>query len=209
MKFEYLKVPLLTHATKQILGKVPELYVDVGCGHPVNGSNTHRFYRQGSRGLCIDANPKSKFIYRVFRSRDVFLHGGVKLFDKQKAHFYRFIEDVYSTFDHNRAKNLVERGLILKGVESVEMVDLRKMIGGFCKENPSKSIDLLDVDVEGLDLEVIKMFRFEITSPNVICIEEWDNRIHKRAELREFLESKGYILAGYSGISSIYSLSRK
>lgn len=32
-------------------------YVDVGCNHPLRGSNTYRFYRKGWRGICVDANP--------------------------------------------------------------------------------------------------------------------------------------------------------
>src|SRR5579862_233282 len=32
-------------------------YVDVGCNHPLDSSNTYLLYQMGWRGLCIDANP--------------------------------------------------------------------------------------------------------------------------------------------------------
>lgn len=190
---------------QQILGRAPEFYVDIGCGHPVSGSNTYKFYRQGSQGMCIDANPKFRLIYKLLRPRDLFICGGVKLVDKQMQYFWHFVEDVYSTFDENRAENLVNRGLVLKGVELVQIVDIREVVSRFCMDNPGKQIDLLNVDVEGLDVQVISMFPFDLIHPHLICIEEWDNPLNKRTELREFLESKGYALEGYSGISSIYT----
>lgn len=192
----------------QVLGKIPKLYVDIGCGHPINGSNTFKFYQKGARGLCIDANPKFRFIYKLFRSRDIFLIGGISLADKESQHFYRFIEDVYSTFDPIRAQNLINRGLVLKGTESIPLINLRKVIVEFFNEGPYV-LDFLNVDVEGLDLVVVENFPFDICSPKVICIEEWDNPINERTVIRSLLESKGYTLAGYSGISSIYSLGSK
>ena len=158
---------------KQVLGRTPQLYVDIGCGHPIEGSNTYRFYREKSRGICIDANSKFRFACKLIRPRDLFIHGGVNLYNQEVANFYRFVEDVYSTFDSERAKNLMERGLVLASIESVRQVNLRELIGSFLRTRDQRSIDLLSVDVEGLDFLVIKNFPFEITIPSVICVEEW------------------------------------
>src|SRR5437868_1700164 len=45
-------------------------YVDVGCFHPVQMSNTLAFYKQKWSGINIDATPGSKALFDRWRSRD-------------------------------------------------------------------------------------------------------------------------------------------
>ena len=52
-------------------------YVDVGAHHPYYLSNTYIFYRQGWRGLNIDAMPGSMALFEKNRPRDINLESGV------------------------------------------------------------------------------------------------------------------------------------
>lgn len=52
-------------------------YVDVGAHHPFRFSNTYLFYKQGWRGINIDAMPGSMTLFHRFRPRDINIECGV------------------------------------------------------------------------------------------------------------------------------------
>ena len=54
-------------------------YVDIGCYHPVDYSNTYIFYQRGWSGLAIDANPDWKPEWQKFRPRDKFINAAIGL----------------------------------------------------------------------------------------------------------------------------------
>src|SRR5258707_446701 len=60
-------------------------YVDVGCNHPINGSNSYLFYQRGWRGVCIDAVASFGPLFAEARPRDQFVHSAVSLVDGDVA----------------------------------------------------------------------------------------------------------------------------
>lgn len=62
----------------RILGdKKDGFYVDVGAHHPFRFSNTYLLYKQGWRGINIDAMPGSMKLFNRFRPRDINIECGV------------------------------------------------------------------------------------------------------------------------------------
>ena len=63
-----------------------------------------------------------------------------------------------------------------------------------------KEITLLNVDVEGHDMEVIKSNNFEKYSPLMICIEDHNFNVSTitKNEICIFLQAQGYEIAGFS-----------
>lgn len=51
-------------------GKKDGFYVDIGAHHPFRFSNTYHFYKQGWRGINIDARPKIMRTFDRMRPRD-------------------------------------------------------------------------------------------------------------------------------------------
>ena len=45
-------------------------YVDVGCYHPIDGSNTHLLFRRGWEGINIDVNSLSIDLFKAARKND-------------------------------------------------------------------------------------------------------------------------------------------
>lgn len=62
---------------------------------------------------------------------------------------------------------------------------------------------LISIDVEGLDLDVLKSIDWEKVTPRVICVED-TSRVYSETEISKYLKSKGYVLKDSTGISSIY-----
>jgi hypothetical protein len=66
---------------------------------------------------------------------------------------------------------------------------------------------LLDIDIEGLDFEVINAFSFEKKlRPSLIMIEEWldHNENINSSRIFKYLESRDYLLVGKTILTSIY-----
>ena len=61
-----------------------------------------------------------------------------------------------------------------------------------------RQIDLLDIDVEGAELNVLKGLSFKLYKPKLICIEIWQDQIEefniKKNEIYKFLFKKKYKL---------------
>lgn len=195
---------------QQLIGmKLRGTYIDIGCGHPVRGSNTYHFYVQKWSGLAIDASPKFKNVWKLKRPRDTFLCGSISLEGKLGSRqFFQFYADVYSTLDETRANQLINAGLELQKCSKVHEIELRKAIINYMSERKNQSIDLLSVDVEGLELEVLKVFPWLQYKPSFVCVEELQNPIGNFSLISNYLAGQNYTLVAHTGMSSIYMLDR-
>lgn len=144
-------------------------YVDVGAHHPRRFSNTYLFYRRGWSGINIDAMPGSMKLFRRIRPRDVNLE--VAISESPRCLTYRsFREPAFNGFgvciDSKHAANpgwelLWEREMTTRRLDSV----LAECLPA------GRRIDFLSIDVEGLDLEVLRSCDLERHRPTAIVIE--------------------------------------
>lgn len=153
-------------------------YVDVGCNHPMKISNTYLFYRNGARGVCIDANSSFGYLYRLFRRRDLFISVGVGV-QGELAKFYNLGIHVLSSFK-NFSKN--------DRFEYVPVLSLDEILKNMNIEN----ISILSIDVEGFNLEVLKGATRTLLNVEVICIEFDSNE--EKSEIIDFLSGSFYIV---------------
>ena len=169
-------------------------YVDIGAHHPIRFSNTYQLYRKGWKGLNIDALPGTEKLFRAKRNRDITLEIGVasKLGELE---YWMFREPAFNTFDpvlgqkrqSDGHSELVEKLRI--PVRPLAEI-LHKYLG------QKASIDLLTIDVEGLDLEVLKSNDWDVFRPKLVCVEllEVGYRTTGSDAVESFLVSKGYRL---------------
>ena len=80
----------------KILGSNIGSYVDIGAGHPIIGSNTYYFYKQGWQGITVEPIRFHSLLHRIARKRDTNIH---KLIgeDNVSKKFYEFNPTQYST----------------------------------------------------------------------------------------------------------------
>lgn len=143
-------------------------YVDVGAHHPKRFSNTYRLYRRGWRGLNIDANPGSMRAFRRIRPRDINVEAAVSS-SSQKLTYYLFREPGLNTLDRSLALQHVGEGRpIVKEIGTVT-VPLVELLERYVP--PNTRIDLLTVDVEGLDFDVLSSNDWERYSPDYVLVE--------------------------------------
>jgi FkbM family methyltransferase len=158
----------------RFLGNTPSgFYVDVGAHHPERFSNTYAFYLRGWRGINIDAMPGSMTAFRRTRPRDINLETGVAE-QAGELTYYMFNEPALNGFS---AALTEERTRIMTGGKpayqvigrrSVPCVPLRDILGVHAAGTP---IDFLSIDVEGLDLQVLRSNDWAIYRPRLVLVE--------------------------------------
>ena len=150
-------------------------FVDVGAHHPKRFSNTYHFYRyRGWRGINIDAMPGSMRAFRRSRPEDVNVESAVAE-TAGAVEFFMFDEPALNTCDAELATfRQQSEGFKLLRQVSVEARPLRDLLRQHVPAG--KRIDLLTVDVEGLDLAVLRSNDWQAYRPAVVAVEDLAGR---------------------------------
>ncbi|MDK2871445.1 MAG: hypothetical protein PWQ16_797 [bacterium] len=168
-------------------------YVDVGAHHPFRFSNTFYFYEIGWRGINIDATPGSMELFNRFRKRDVNLELAVGN-RREKRKYFIFNEPALNTFDERLAREREREGNF-KVVDVIE-VDTLPLADILDKYLPQGiKIDFMNVDVEGMDLEVLQSNNWDRYRPYVVLAEITPASFVKEAlesSICLFMEAMGY-----------------
>lgn len=176
-------------------GKKKGIYVDAGAYQPILYSNTHALYLKGWHGLSIVPNPKFNILYRIFRRRDTFVN--LAIGDTGKHKYFMFSDGAYNTLDEKVAKDLKNKSYpTFLGTKDVQSLPLSEIVEKYNITN----IDYMNIDVEGLDLEVLKSHNWTI-KPTVISVED-----SNKGGTDSFLSQQGYTLVASVGASLIYKL---
>jgi FkbM family methyltransferase len=183
-------------------------YIDIGSNHPVLHSNTFSLYLRGWRGVCIDPLPFLSPKYKYFRTSDKFYNSGFHLgnTDRSSDFYYFPSHPDNSTFDRDQVKLLQDQyNRCDFEVLKVSLIGLDAIISNFTDKS---SMHLVSIDVEGLELEIIKEFIRKDIFPWVFCVEELSYTLVdiKTSEIYEFLINNGYVLISRTFLSSVYIL---
>jgi len=144
-------------------------YVDIGCGHPFNQSNTAFLRERGWKGLAVDANPQLINEWNG-ELREHFVQGAVS--GKREIVWF----DIHAVPEYSRINN---NGQIrLMSITLDELVAKRK-------------IDFMSLDVEGYEFQVITGIE-QWRLPPVIISEYNTAGIGEDFRVRDYLVRFGY-----------------
>jgi FkbM family methyltransferase len=143
-------------------------YVDVGAHHPKRFSNTYRLYCRGWRGLNIDANPGSMTLFQQIRPKDINIEAAVSS-TTQELTYYIFNEPALNTFSRDLALERVGGIYSIVKETNIITVPLSQLLDQHVPTNTR--IDLMTVDVEGLDFDVLQSNDWSRYSPEFILVE--------------------------------------
>lgn len=170
-------------------------YVDVGAHHPYRYSNTYFLYKSGWSGINIDALPAAVDLFNRVRPKDINLQLGVASSNRPMI-FYQFNDPAYSTFDRAVAERVQRScpGIRLKGIQEIEVMRLDEILT--CHLPEEKKIDLMNIDVEGMDMEVIRSNDWVRFRPRVLLVEMQGMSVAEAlaTEANRYLADKGYEL---------------
>jgi FkbM family methyltransferase len=164
-------------------GKLNGFYVDVGAHHPQRFSNTYYFYLLGWNGINIDAMPGSMATFNKSRTRDINLE--IAISDHQhELTYYGFNETALNSFSQELAteySKLDNFHIVFE--KAIKTYTLAEILDEYLPQN--QEIDFLNIDVEGIDYQVLKSNNWSKYRPKIVLVEE----LHELS-LDEVSESK-------------------
>jgi hypothetical protein len=169
------------------------VYVDVGAHHPFRFSNTCLLHRRGWRGINIDALPGSMAAFARFRPGDINLEVGVDT-EAGTLQFHLFEEPALNTFDAALADERQRAGWPLRGTKPVQRLQLATILERELPRLGASGIDLLTVDVEGLDLSVLRSNDWARFRPQAVVVEILDQDLPgvMQSAIGRFCDGVGY-----------------
>jgi FkbM family methyltransferase len=184
-------------------------YLDIGANHPFECNNSYFFYARGSKGVCMEPDPSFYSLLKKYRKRDTVLQAGVGLQTSAEANLYVFPGKCagWNTFSPEEAAIRVkESGINYTQVIKTPLININEVIATYFEKTPN----FISLDVEGLDLQILKSLDFERHKPEVICVESItfsvSNQETKISEIADFMQSKGYFAFGDTHVNTIYCL---
>lgn len=178
-------------------------YVDVGAHHPKRFSNTYYFYKLGWNGINIEPNPDVKDLFSRLRGRDINLHYGVSS-DEGSMKYFIFDEPALNSFDHKLVGSRLETTSYK--VISTKDIIVKRLDSILNEHMPNRKIDFMTVDVEGLDLDVLKSNDWNRFRPTIVIIESLGTSVQDalKTEAAVFMNSNGYELCAKTYNSLIF-----
>lgn len=171
-------------------GKNDGFYVDIGAHRPTQFSNTYFFYVKGWKGINVDAMPGTKKLFDRVRPRDTNLETAIS--GKTERKFYYLFNRPLQNGIYDDDAILDTPGLVLISKRELTTQTLSDILDKNLPDN--KQIDFMSIDVEGLDLSVLKSNNWEKYNPLVILVEILNFSIEKlnQYEVSKYLFDKGY-----------------
>lgn len=185
------------------LAQLPEkgIVVDIGAYHPFRFSNTFLFHLMGWKCVSVDANPESVALLEKVRPTDTNVCALVS--DRQETlKYFSFAEGAWNTTREGAVSLLEGReqgGTKLVAASELEAVPIMELLDRTVGGN---NIDLLDIDVEGMDTRLLLGIDFSRHAPAVILVEIQPQELEK-PEIKDHLASGGYRLAGRCGHTAL------
>ncbi len=179
-------------------------YLDIGSNYPVWGNNTYLFYKRGAKGILVEPDDTFIPLIKKIRPNDKLLNIGVGLVNQKEADFYIFENSGLSTFSKEESEIRERMGNKIKKVTKVKL----KIINDIISENFDAFPDLLSIDIEGLDLPVLKTLDLSKYPIPIICAETCtfsnDHIKPKDEAIIDFMISRGYFVYADTYINTIF-----
>jgi hypothetical protein len=178
-------------------------YVDIGAHHPRRFSNTYMFHRfREWRGLNVDASMEAIEAFRKERPNDV----NVCALIGEGTEKLKFTEFTSAKARGSADPHLTKQAAGVSEVLSVtEMypTPLAKLLDDYLPAGTE--ISLMNVDIEGFDLQALKTNDWTKYRPEVVCVEDFDYLRQDRATpIARFMVDVGYRCFSHCYDTSIY-----
>lgn len=179
-------------------------YIDIGAYHPIYSNNTFLLYLQGSRGVLVEPNPAYTKLLKSIRKEDTVLNIGIGITDEKEADYYVFNKSSQlNTFSKERADKYIEEygPNVLKEVLKMPLVNINEVL----EQNFTKGPNLFSIDVEGLDLDILKTLDFGRFRPDLFCVESSEFGTFKiNNEVSDFMQTNGYTICASTYVNTIF-----
>ena len=178
-------------------------YIDIGAHHPFLMSNTAIFYARGSRGI----NVEPALIEEFRRRRPMDVNLGIGISDQASVRdFYVMNVPTLNTFSRVDAEACEKQGACR--IEKVLQLETDTIGNIVTQHAHGKCPEILSLDVEGLDLLVLKSVDFDNIRPIAICVETLKFATtgpgEKNTDIAPLLRDRGYATFADTYVNTIF-----
>jgi FkbM family methyltransferase len=195
---------VLSRFFKKIIGErgFPKTFVDVGCNHPAQHSNSYFFERcLGFRVLAIDALSTHKKAWEDIRPTAELVitavgrERGVVEFEELDSDGAAV--DMFSSVK-GASRKATEARRHNRTVSVVSLVEL-------LRERDIGSIGILSIDIEGYEFEALDGLDLDTNRPRIVVVENNSESVFGDERIRDLMKSKRYdFVARVWGMDDIY-----
>tara|TARA_B100001939_G_scaffold118024_1_gene102423 strand:+ start:141 stop:836 length:696 start_codon:yes stop_codon:yes gene_type:complete len=178
----------------RILKKIKKgFYVDIGAYHPYKGSLTYNLYNRKWNGMNLDISKSSIDLFNIARPSDININCAVSEFNGETYY--------YENSPINQQNSLISQDDNQKKIkiQSYKLSEILKM-------QNINSVDYINIDTEGNELEVLMGIDFSKINPTLFTIE--DNSFDLNNEIKKkkiiFLKEKNYELINIIGVTMFF-----
>lgn len=192
------------------LGIVKPFFIDIGAHDPLFLNNTAYFHKRGARGVNIEPDPSLIERFKEKRPEDINL--GIGVSDRPGSSdlpFHVFNAPTLNTFSKEEAERIEQEDARYRVTRTLNIPvrNINDILDEHCSH---RRIDILSMDVEGLDEALIRAIDFDRHKPLIICLEtiSYSATGHgvKNTALIEHITAQGYLLYADTNINSIFVL---
>jgi FkbM family methyltransferase len=164
-------------------------FIEVGANDPTQLSQTWFLEQQGWKGLLVEPLPNCCERLRTQRPRSIVCQTAVGSPPQVgQATFHVAASDAWSRL-----------GPMDDSVQETETLQVSvKTLDTVCAEHNVRQIDFLSIDVEGMELDVLKGFNLQRYQPSLILLEDHMDTIH----LYLYMRHSGYRLSKRTGCNN-------
>jgi FkbM family methyltransferase len=180
----------------------PGFFVEAGAYDGVNLSNTYLLESLGWRGLLVEPHPRQAEACRSNRPGSRTVHAALGPDSAEGEVELTCVENdlgsqlsyVKADRSHTERCKREARGFCRI---KVPYVSLKALLG-----DRTEKVDLLSLDVEGMELDVLRGFDLERYQPSLIVIEQQGDE--RDAAVSAYLEKHGYRQAAKKGCNAFF-----
>ena len=167
-------------------------YIDIGAHHPYRFSNTAYFYSKGWNGINIEPTPSLIPAFKRIRRKDINLNVGISN-TNGKLTFFEFNEPALNSFDKELSLSRENGKYKIIAQKEIEVRPLSEILSAHLPKN--QHIDFINIDAEGLDLDILKSNDWSKYIPDFILVEgSFSADSLSDDEIYNYLKSKNYTL---------------
>jgi FkbM family methyltransferase len=180
-----------------------ERYLEIGANHPVATSATYLLHVElGMRGVLVEAN--TSLIPNLSRARpsDIVVNRAIHASDSDRAEFFVSNQHELSSLSRDFVETWQDGSVGLRDVETVMACRMNSIFEEYFPERPPL---YLSVDVEGLDLDLLRDLDWKRWRPSIVQAEPSECFLHENArQMTSFMESIDYVAVGRTDVNLIF-----
>lgn len=178
------------------------VYLDIGCFHPKWISNTHLLHKSGWTGYAVDIDKYKLNAMKYVRGKAVkCIHGAVtpNVNDNGNIKVFKFkrVWSDFDTLDKDYADQIKDKYKIYYNEEMINSIYINNLFSKL------PHINFLNLDIEGLDKEVILNLDLEKYKPDVIVLEDniWGGSEELNRKMNKYQYDKFFISGNSIGFA--------